>query len=90
MKIVWKFPLGMGPNKIDMPIGAKVVDVAMQGGFPHLWVEVQDPEKVERRLFEVFGTGHPIPDEYDHVGTFHDPPFVWHVYENSPHISESD
>ena len=83
MKVVWKFALGMGLNVITVPVGAKIVHIEMQDGFPQLWAEISDPSSshVEVRQFEIFGTGHPIPDKAQHVGTFLDPPYVWHVYE---------
>lgn len=90
MRAVWKFPIdvstvgGTVSPEITMPAGAKIVHVAQQrvGDVVTLWAEVNPDARVrETRYFAIIGTGHPIPDGYEHVGTWLDDPFVWHLYE---------
>ncbi|GAA2092394.1 DUF7352 domain-containing protein [Actinomadura alba] len=47
------------------------------------WVEDRDDAPPRDRVFQVFGTGHPIPDEAQWVGTTQRTPegFIWHLYE---------
>lgn len=83
-KVVYKYPLGMGPNTVALPKNAKIVHIGMQEGFPMMWVEhPHEWESYEKRFFEIFGTGNPIPEDAEHISTFFDPPFVWHVYETA-------
>lgn len=90
MKTIWKFefPISIGAY-LKMPAGAKILHVARQ--YPNVatfWAEVDDLAEMEERFFAVVGTGNPIPEDVncEYVGTFIDPPFVWHLYE----ILESD
>lgn len=49
-----------------------------------LWFELDPARDAEPRVFEVFGTGQPIPDSAgEHVGSIVVPPLVLHVYERS-------
>jgi hypothetical protein len=83
-KTIWKYEILVGaPVVIEMsPWNARPI----HGGFDTqgrvcLWFEVK-PEMVSiKRTFQVFGTGQPIPDGWDHRWSFIDGPFVWHIYE---------
>ena len=59
----------------------KVVHVGLQNGFIHLWVEVDTDTYNAERRFQIFGTGHNIPDSAVHVGSVMVDPYVWHVYD---------
>ena len=85
MKTIYKYEIGLG-SKIDilLPSDAKVLLVEVQGMAPCVWVE-HDLEKPKiTRTFSIIGTGHEIPEEAAHVGSFQMPPFVWHLYEKLP------
>lgn len=90
MKVVYKYPLDPSEQTtITLPKWAKVVHVGMQGPTIMLWVQHQQPfggQPTETRVFQVFGTGHPIPDFAGHLGTVMDAPFVWHVYQIAPWV----
>lgn len=53
--------------------------------FPTLWIE-RDPEAVIRRTvtYTFYGTGDPIPDHLNFVGSAICGPYVWHVYTDAP------
>ena len=74
MKTIWKFDLGIGRRKIEMPFGAEILAVQTQGEIPYLWALVDSDESMVVRSFETFGTGHPIPQSIGiyriHVGTY--------------------
>jgi hypothetical protein len=76
---VWKYQLGDDVT-IELPEGAKILHVGMQGIYICLWCLV-DPHapRVERR-FKVFGTGEYI-DAGEYIGTVMEGPYVWHVFE---------
>lgn len=85
-RTIWKFPFDVDDRVgIDMPKGAKLLAVQLQGDTPCLWAEVDPGAKKESRLFAVFGTGNQMPREMGYsdvyVGTFQEGPFVWHLYE---------
>jgi hypothetical protein len=72
MTRIWKWPLRLTEVQVvEMPVGAKLLDVQMQGPDCCLWA-LCDPSgpRVWRKL-AIYGTGTPMPDEPgDYVGTF--------------------
>lgn len=82
---VWKFPLR--PDEVViMPIGAKPLHVGEQFGSLVLWALCDDQADQEPRLFEIVGTGHPLPDyPLDFIGTalLMGGTLVLHVFERS-------
>lgn len=82
MRTIWKFPIySYTPTVVEMPVGAVVVSVAQQDQKPTLWALVDPDAPTERRTFSVVGTGWTFTEAMRYVGTFHAPPFVWHVVE---------
>lgn len=85
MRTIWKFQLptsSTNPIVLTMPVGAEILDVQMQAGIPTLWALVDTRIDVETRRFEIYGTGHALPDAHRrHVGTVQEGPLVWHVFE---------
>lgn len=86
MKTIWKFPLA--PDCVlDMPIGAKVLTVQMQGDAVMLWALVDALAPKEQRRFLVYGTGHEILDAgaLTYVATFQmgGGVLVFHAFEVS-------
>lgn len=83
---IWKYQLRVATEqRIDMPVGAKILTVQLQGGEPHLWAMVNLAEtKTESRLIAVFGTAHSISgwDAENYVGTFQlgEGMLVFHVF----------
>ena len=83
-RAIWKYPLtGDTRVALEMPIGARVLAVQMQGHLPCLWALVDTSADVQRRTFRIFGTGHrfDLSPDAPHIGTFQDGPFVWHLFE---------
>jgi hypothetical protein len=76
--VVWKYELAFraGWQTIELPIGAKILDVAFQGDpfLLHLWALV-DPttDSKEERSFAIYGTGHELEAgvAVEHVATAH-------------------
>ena len=88
MKQVWKYCID--PNNLThiMPKGAKILCVDEQMGNICIWVEVNPSHPhQERRIFEVFGTGHPIIEDMgtsrEYIGSvkMDGGQLVFHVYE---------
>lgn len=85
MKTIWKFTLTITDGqRINMPAGAEILCVQMQGNQPQLWalVDLSEDNLTEMRAIEIHGTGNPIPGgQRRYIGTFQQFRFVWHVFE---------
>ena len=83
MRTIYKYDLMIGYNSLYLADGYKVVHVAEQCGSLTMWVEQTIGNSSSYRTFNVYGTGHQIPDDNAvHVGTtLMSSGLVWHVYE---------
>lgn len=81
-----------GPQQLHIPVGASLVHVGSKtDGFIDIWVVVDESslDNTASRTFQVFGTGHPIPEDAQYCGTsiqggnvsLHNGTFVWHLFE---------
>ncbi len=67
---------------LPLPAGWKPLLVEEQNGTPCLWVELDtDDKELWNHHFQVFGTGHALPDFGSHIGSWQSGPFVWHLYQ---------
>lgn len=80
MKTIWKFTITPSYSQV-FGQGAAIRYVDKQGDSGMLWVEVDSEAPLEKRYFQVFGTGHCIPPSAIYLGSWQDPPFVWHLFE---------
>ena len=87
MRTIWKYELGP-ITTIELPVGAKILNVRAQNGKVMLWAEVETDESRgrEARKFVAYGTGHQLPDDMSShkyigtvVGVVGD--MVFHIYE---------
>ncbi len=85
--VIWKYEIGIGDGIqiVDMPFGARVMTAQMQVSTLCLWAMVEPSERLTRRTFIVYGTGHRIGDDdaLTYVGTVqvHGGALVFHVFE---------
>jgi len=86
--VVWKYPFEVeGYFERDLPVGARIVSVAVQMGQPCFWALVNPRAAERRRRFYLLGTGHEIQDDdadlLVHHGTFmlDGGRFVGHLFE---------
>ena len=90
-RVVYKYPVYVSGG-IELPAGAELLHVAMQGQYgPYLWALVDPDAKTAHREIYFVGTGHsmPLPDggmERRHIGSCltDGGEFVWHVFEDVP------
>lgn len=85
---IWKFPLRVTDvqHVIDMPVGAKLLDVQMQGDDCCMWALCNEHAPKELRRIAIYGTGNPIPDDPgEYVATFQmrGGSLVFHVFDLS-------
>ena len=87
---IYKYPFPIRDQvAIEMPEGAKVLRVGLQRVIaanaaydqPVLWAQVNTAAPTRIYRFLLFGTGHLLPhEELEHVATFDQGPFVWHMF----------
>jgi len=62
IQTIWKFPLETTDEQvIELPVGAKILTVQLQGGKPCLWALVNPDQTMQQVKIETFETGHNIP-----------------------------
>jgi len=90
MKHVYKYPLSPDTTRLELPYTSKPIHVGLDSkGVPSIWIESPAkafPPGLETRTFTIFGTGWHISGDYTHIGTFHQDPYIWHVYETTPRV----
>ena len=82
-KTIWEFPLYPNDTSIQMPSGARLLTAREQGDAICVWAEVDPDAGNEVRGFNVFGTGHEMPENPgSYLGTamLEGGRFVFHVY----------
>lgn len=83
---IWKYPINhVKRQEIEIPSGSTVLCIQNQNGIACIWVEVFHTDNpTVAREFEIIGTGDEfeIIDKVRHyIGTWQEPPFVFHLYE---------
>lgn len=79
-KTIWKFPLLK--NDIEMPLGAEILTVQLQGGCPTLWAIVRPDSTPIIRHFRIVMTGGENYNEGDkYIGTTQAHGIVLHIFE---------
>jgi len=84
MKTIYKYTVTKVPfqNKIEMPKGASILSVNMQGENYCMWALVDTKSETEEREFDIVGTGWELDKNYSYIGTcFANDGFVWHILE---------
>jgi hypothetical protein len=85
MKKIFKYTLYLCPKtEVYMPRGAKVLTVQLQGETIQLWALVDESKDSELRIFNIYGTGHLMPDNPGkYIGTVQIDSLVWHIFDAS-------
>lgn len=84
MITVWKYPIEItDEQEIEMPSGAIILHAGLDPtGQPCVWAQLDPNRPLERRKIYVAGTGGPMSWYHDHISTFVDGSFVWHVFSD--------
>lgn len=84
MKVVWKHEIPTEEMRLEITgPGLNPLHVGTPQGMINVWIEQNDTKVVRTIELRVFGTGHPIPDDFfRYVGTFKllDGEFIGHLY----------
>src|SRR5690606_30712086 len=69
---IWKYQLALlDTHYIDMPAGARLVDVQIQGDDVCVWALCDESKTVKPRNIAIYGTGNPMPDDPgEYIATF--------------------
>lgn len=79
-RTVWKFLVKPTKN-LDLPMGWEVVDVSAKGDEVFMWVMLDPNAPRHREVFVSIPTGGVVPDDADHVGSWHmDDGLVFHLF----------
>jgi hypothetical protein len=92
---IWKWELNFDVRNhlaiVHIPRGGKILSLQVQQGKEVLadticlWAEVNPALPIQERVFELFGTGHDIPEDFqvhrNYIATVQVGEFVWHIYE---------
>ena len=83
---IWKYVLRITDlQTLEVPTGAKFLDVQMQNDVCCLWALISDEDAaLEKREIAIYGTGNPIPDSPgSYIATFQLVVglLVFHVFE---------
>ena len=85
---IWKWTLLPGYEQtIEMPHGAKILDVQVQNGQPQLWALVDESAYKDRIKIGIYATGAPMPDDLgEYISTFqmNEGSLVFHVFYFPP------
>lgn len=83
MITIYKYEIRITDRQmVEMPIGAQLLHAGLDpNGVPCIWAKVRSDNEAEEREIHVYGTGHRMSGQsYNHVGTFNQNSFVWHVF----------
>lgn len=82
---IWKFPLALVDiQSVEMPAGAKLLDVQLQRDLLCLWALCDEQAPIETRSIAIIGTGNPVPElPMIHIATFQlaGGDLVFHAFE---------
>lgn len=86
-KVIYKYQLKvLGRNEVNMPKGAEILHMEIQGGVPCIWALVDLKEEQVSRSFDIYMTGQKIRDnpiKYidTYIDTYMYKNLVCHVFE---------
>jgi hypothetical protein len=88
MKKIFKYPLEITDTQfIELPLGAEILTVQVQGDQLCLWAMVNtSPDAITKnRRIEIVGTGYPVPaGDLKYISTIQimDGSLIFHIFEN--------
>lgn len=86
MRVVYKYPIAITDRQMvavhkEAGTSTKIVHAGLDpNGIPCVWIELIPGTYIETYEICVIGTGNPIHGNVEHIGSFVQKPFVWHIY----------
>lgn len=86
MKTIWKYPLRVEQSQIiEMPHGAELLSIQLQGDQPMLWALVDPHNSKATRAILMYGTGWEMPGgmslQLIYIDTVQIGALVWHYFD---------
>lgn len=81
---IWKFEIPLQDKKAQMPAGAQILSVGVQGDEIMVWAVCNPNHPFVTRYFPIFGTGFEMNLQdrgRPFLGTVFQGPYVWHVFD---------
>lgn len=92
MITVFKYPLALGHNIVELPWGSTILTVQFQIDQPCMWALVDTENEKEQRLINVIGTGFDMCNAPigDYIATFQTAggALVWHAFDAGKVVEE--
>lgn len=84
MKTILEYPIRVtNTQTIRIQPNAEVILVGLDAfGRPCIWAMVDPNEPVEEFTLHILGTGHTVPPDTHHLGSFTQDSNAWHVFSN--------
>ena len=82
MRVIYKYPINLIATPHSIPDGYQVVKVEIQPGTgPCMWALVDTSAPTRERVFGVMPTGQAILPGFKYLGSWQQPPYVWHLFD---------
>lgn len=89
-RTVWKYPLPIEDRvTISTPALKPLLVGADPSGQKCVWFEIAPELPAVDFVLAIVGTGNPVPDGFEHLDSFVQGPFVWHVYVEAKYVADS-
>ncbi len=84
MRTIHKYQLTRPYGEQIIPAGGKVIHAGLdaEGLMPHIWVEFDDSRRGGEDVlrYSIVAIGGGIPTDLDHIASWVDAPYMWHLY----------
>lgn len=79
---IYKYPINVYLTYVEMPRGARMLTVQLQGGRPFIWAKVDPMSPMAKRMIVIVATGQAL-GRGEYVGTWQctGGEFVWHLFD---------
>ena len=78
MRTIWKFKIEL-EERFTLPLPENFKVLKVSDGY--IWIEGTFTSVCSSRIFAIVRTGTSVPDGFQHVGTYFEGAYVWHVYK---------
>lgn len=91
MAVIYKYPIKLGPNILELPKGAKILSAEMDCDNNYcIWAMVNPNNRKEQRVIHLIGTGWDINPNFTFISTFvsKEEGLVWHCFEENTDFND--
>jgi len=89
MRVIYKYTIEIGSESLTLRLseGSKFLSAFAQHSIICLWFEQETTNDIQERYFKIYGTGHEMESESDHIHNYlttfpmANGALIWHLYE---------